>query len=226
MFIISPDDYWIDILRKLYENHKEFALPISFESRRRLTQAINILGVNNTEFNEKFDHYYAEKQISFTKKEFLIILEPILIRLILVGHRPKMTYIPDYYGQRFRALADLGLDHLFQKIVSKNSILVYDCPCELNYMTSFEFEFIFLTRKSNISEILQLLSLYKYEVNPITNNFVLQIVADKIDTLKDMTKLNTILKNRLAKGTIFHELEVNFSNLKSIRPRMTHEDFT
>ena len=92
-------------------------------------QATNILGVNNPEFNDKFDYLYSEKEILFTKKEFLIILEPILIRLILVGHRPNMTYIPNYYGQRFRALADLGLDHLFQKLASQKSILIYNFAC-------------------------------------------------------------------------------------------------
>ena len=92
-------------------------------------QAINILGVNNPEFNDKFDHLYSEKEILFTKKEFLIILEPILIRLILVGHRPNMIYIPNYYSQRFRALADLGPDHLFQKLASQKSILIYNFAC-------------------------------------------------------------------------------------------------
>ena len=155
----------------------------------------------------------------------MVILEPILIRLILVGHRPNLTYIPNFYGQRFRALADLGIDHIFQKLSSEKSILVYDCACELNYLTSFEFEFIFSTRKCDISEILKLLSLYENEVNPVKKKFVLQIIADKITTVNDMKKLNELLKTCRSKGTIYHELEANLSHLKILTPRMVHDDF-
>ena len=82
-----------------------------------------------------------------------------------------------------------------------------------------------MTRKSHITEIFELLLLYKENVNPIKNNFVLQIIADKILSVSEMKKLNKILNKINTRGKIFHELEVKLSNLESFKPQMTHDDF-
>ena len=101
--------------------------------------------------------------------------------------------------------------------------LIYVCH-RLNLTYILNFEFIFSTRKCDISEILKLLSLYENEVNPVKNEFVLQIIADKITTVNDMEKLNELLKTCRSKGTIYHELEANLSHLKILTPRMEHDD--
>ena len=82
-----------------------------------------------------------------------------------------------------------------------------------------------MTRKSHISEILELLSLYKHGVNPIKNKFLIQIVADKITSINEMKKLNKILNKIHTRRKIYHELELKLSNLESLKPNMTHDDF-